>query len=866
MSEQLFRSNIPITPGSQVYLKRPRIDLLLEKAWQNPVIIVAGGAGFGKTYAVYSFVKQCNTKTAWIQLSERDNIDEHFWENFVAAISVMSGDIAQKLAAINFPDTEQQFERYLGIPRGSIVPGEKYIVVYDDMHLLNDKPVLRFLERTITSPFPNIVSIIISRTEPALNLMKMESKGLLARITEEDLRFTREEMVSYFRLLDVKLPPQAAAAVYQDTEGWAFAIHLAGLFLKNAFPNRGTMPDAGYMPSVIRPNIFKLIESEVMAPLPEALQRFLIKLSLVERLAPELLIEIAGNSALIKDMARLGSYIRFDTYLNAYRIHHLFLDYLKGRQNCLSAKEKIDVWEKTAAWSMANNQKMDAISCYEKAGNYAGIVSVLYSLPLILPDRLAQYVLDLMDRSPQSIYRDYPLNIIIRNRILISLGRYEQAKKELMQIIPLVRQMPESPGKHRILMGCNMHLGFIGFIDVMRTRNYDFLESFREAARESRLMGNYVPRPPVNGVSMGSHACRVMLPQPEEIEKIIDLIKEAVPCASEAMGGCMSGMYELARGEFAFFRGEADRAEKFLLEGLRRGRENAQYEIENRALFYLLRIYLGQARISEIRYILGQLEAELDLPFFMTRYLYYDIVTGWYYIQTGQTGRVASWLKNDYEENELNFGARVLERLVRAKFYLYEKRYPAVLATLENFGGGESLLMGNIETKALEAVCRYQSRDREGAFRVLAEACELAAPAGLFFPFVELGKDMRTLTSAALKQENLPLPRDWLERINREASSYAKKLFFVAEQPRDGAERKFAGEGAALSRREMEILRSLCQGLTRKEMARVSSISINTVKSTIRSIYNKLGAVNRADAVRIATEMNLSAERQIPGQ
>jgi LuxR family maltose regulon positive regulatory protein len=47
-------------------------------------------------------------------------------------------------------------------------------------------------------------------------------------------------------------------------------------------------------------------------------------------------------------------------------------------------------------------------------------------------------------------------------------------------------------------------------------------------------------------------------------------------------------------------------------------------------------------------------------------------------------------------------------------------------------------------------------------------------------------------------------------------------------------------------------LEGLAQGLTREEIARNLSISVNTVKSAVRSVYNKLGAVNRADAVRIA--------------
>ncbi|MDR1566625.1 MAG: LuxR C-terminal-related transcriptional regulator [Treponema sp.] len=853
MAEQLFHGFTPMASGNQVNLERPQIDRLLEQAIRNPLVTVVAGAGYGKTYAVYSFLKKNNFRTAWLQFSERDNIGSRFWENFVSAVWSISRKSAASLMELGFPVTEEHFERYLMIPRNDVIPEQKYIFVYDDLHLITDKTVLRFLERSITSPFPNITSILISRTEPPLNLMKMVSKGLLNQITEEDLRFSQEEMVSYFKLLGLNPSIQTSASIYRDTEGWAFAIHLAGLSLKNA------PPGAAYVSQALKSNIFRLLESEVMSPLQPELQRLLIKLSLIERLAPNLLKEIAGGAFPDNALESIGSFVRFDTYLDAYHIHHLFMDYLKGRQHELNGEEKKEVWFKTAAWCAANDQKMDAISYYEKTGDYSKIVGIVYTLPLLLPTHIARFILEMMDRAPESIYRDYPLCIIIRNRILISLGRFEQSRKELLEILPALRDLPESPEKHRLLMGCNINLGFIGFITAMYSGRYDFMGFFREAAAESRLMGNYVSRPPINGIVLSSYVCRVIDPRPGEMEKTIDTIREMAPYAAEAMGGCMSGMYELARGEFAFFRGDTGEAEKLCLEALRKARDKDQYEIENRALFYLLRIYLSQGNAGETGDILRQLEAELELPYYLNRYSHYDIVTGWYYIQTQQRELAAPWLKSDYEESELNTRAQGLEKLVRARYFLGEKRCPAAIASLENRGDVEPLLMGNIEMKALEAVCRYQLRDREGAFSVLAEAYELASPSGLFMPFTELGKDMRTLADSALKEGAPAIPREGLEKIKRDAANYAKKIFTLSEEFRPAAMRR--GDdlpvNAVLSRREYEVLKGFSQGLTREEIASASSLSINTVKSVIRSIYNKLGAVNQADAVRIATEMGI---------
>jgi DNA-binding NarL/FixJ family response regulator len=64
-------------------------------------------------------------------------------------------------------------------------------------------------------------------------------------------------------------------------------------------------------------------------------------------------------------------------------------------------------------------------------------------------------------------------------------------------------------------------------------------------------------------------------------------------------------------------------------------------------------------------------------------------------------------------------------------------------------------------------------------------------------------------------------------------------------------------EGALLGRlsvRERDILQHMIQGGTNKEIARQLEVQEITVKVHLRNIYRKLGAANRAQAVRIALE------------
>ncbi|MBF0335032.1 MAG: response regulator transcription factor [Alphaproteobacteria bacterium] len=57
---------------------------------------------------------------------------------------------------------------------------------------------------------------------------------------------------------------------------------------------------------------------------------------------------------------------------------------------------------------------------------------------------------------------------------------------------------------------------------------------------------------------------------------------------------------------------------------------------------------------------------------------------------------------------------------------------------------------------------------------------------------------------------------------------------------------------ALLSDRERQVLGLLIQGLTNKEIARQLDLAEITIKIHLRNVYRKIGAANRAQAVRIA--------------
>jgi LuxR family maltose regulon positive regulatory protein len=288
--------------------------------------------------------------------------------------------------------------------------------------------------------------------------------------------------------------------------------------------------------------------------------------------------------------------------------------------------------------------------------------------------------------------------------------------------------------------------------------------------------------------SLSSYVCRVSVPDQGEIEKYIEANAGMVSYITQSMGGLYAGLDDLARAEYAFFKTDTVNAEQFAKAAFRKAQEAHQYEIENRALYYLIRISLYHGSHDKIKKYLQLLENQLSQKDYLNRDIYYDIVTGGFYLHVGQPGKVASWLKNDFEESDLNSLTYGLETMVRAKYHFYQGRYQAALAVIRSavplanqkgiysYGG---FLFGKITFKLLEALCLYHTKDIPGAITALEAAYELESPNGLDMPFIEMGRETAALAAAALKTDCQTtcchIPREWLEKIRRAASAYARK-------------------------------------------------------------------------------------------
>ncbi len=163
-----------------------------------------------------------------------------------------------------------------------------------------------------------------------------------------------------------------------------------------------------------------------------------------------------------------------------------------------------------------------------------------------------------------------------------------------------------------------------------------------------------------------------------------------------------------------------------------------------------------------------------------------------------------------------------------------------------------------IETLALEALALAQAGDGARAHERLGAALAQAAPEGFVALFADLGTPMADLLSQNLARRVATDPlRPYLTRLlHAFAGDQLEQAPQIGiEQPAQRAIGNTSLE--ALTERELEVLRLFAAGMTSPEIAEHFVVSINTVKTQLKSIYSKLAAHSRAEAIARARALHL---------
>ncbi|HSR34033.1 MAG TPA: AAA family ATPase, partial [Anaerolineae bacterium] len=376
LTTKLYRPRI-----SGELVARPRLVERLEARRDRPLTLVSAPAGYGKTTLVSDWLEACDCPTAWLSLEEDDNDLVRFLTYLLAAVETMFPNAVTEtrslLDAAGMPPP-------LVLSRGLINELDRvecpFILVLDDYHHIDDVSVHDLLNELLTHPPPPMHLVLISRTDPPLNLAQLRARRQVTEVRTNELRFTKAETAAFVQQeMGMPVDDRAVTALLQRMEGWVTGLRLLTLSLRH----RGSVDIS---PARLSGNVSYVMDylvAEVLDNQPPAIYDCLLRTAILDRISAPLCeavcfdeAETPGSSfgtarsevdaggmsgqAFVAWLLENNPFlVRLDDSGEWYRYHHLLRELLQSRLEQRLGVDGIAALHRRASAWFARNHLMD---------------------------------------------------------------------------------------------------------------------------------------------------------------------------------------------------------------------------------------------------------------------------------------------------------------------------------------------------------------------------------------------------------------------------------------------------------------------------------------------------------------------------
>ncbi len=385
------------------------------------IVLFCAPAGYGKTtlLAVEASRLPADHAVAWISADAGDDLQrltectlaalepyDPPWRTAPEALLATLGrgtEDAQREVAAEVINTLDACE----VSRG--------LIVFDDLHRVEDPAFFRFLDRLIERMSPRWTLALTSRTEPPLSLSRMRANGSIAEFRQLHLQFARDEA----RRLAAQsgLAEAAADRLFDRIQGWPAGLRIGiGAVLAGAASSRDQQasplpaPTERALRAVERP-VFDYLVSEVLGQLPPDLTDFLLRASVLPELEAVRCAEVTGRGdaePMLDEIERLGLFVDvLDAPTRALRLHDLFRDALQ-QQLRRQQPDVLDALRRRAAatepdWVRRVALLLDAGEVAEAAAIMYDQAPVLIATtgPASVENLFARFPTEFLARSPE---------------------------------------------------------------------------------------------------------------------------------------------------------------------------------------------------------------------------------------------------------------------------------------------------------------------------------------------------------------------------------------------------------------------------------------------------------------------------------
>jgi LuxR family transcriptional regulator, maltose regulon positive regulatory protein len=882
----ILASKITVPGVPDWAVPRPRITKLIAEGTRwCPLTVVTGPPGAGKTMALALWAAAEAGRVAWVSLDDYDNQPGVFWAYVTAAVRRSGAAVPRAPSAA--PRGRAADHAFLLRLASALAAQEPPVtLVIDDLHVLTEPEVRSELDFMLRNVGPALRVVISARADPLLPLHRYRLAGELTEIRARDLEFSTAEAGLLMAQHGCKLSAGSLECLTRRTEGWAAGLRLAAISM-DSHPD----PDQFVQELITEDSALTgyLVE-EVLSTQPPEVREVLLSTSILEQVSAEAASELTGDE-------RAGAILSAAAHANAfvqpagdgwYRYQTLFAEVLRLKLRHEYPGRITALHRRAARWYERNGSLTDAVRHATQAGDWPLAASMVIdglAIGEIIDPRGGRSLAAEFRGMPHSDAWTEPQPYLISAAAAVAAGQPESAAAALDAADRILERRPTGQEAAGQLAAAVIRL-------AAARRTGDLQAAVAAASRAEALVSKVAdgPGPPARHGRIRARMladCGAVELWSGHLDEAARILDSAAAAAATAGGeheraGCLG---QLALVEA--LRGRLRRAAKLATEAAAVAGEqqspaphqaSAQHQTPT-AHAALAWVHLERGELREARGRLRQVDAALGVS--------PDRLVGAVACLTAAGVGLAEG-RGDVAEQ---FVAKArsgwsVPAWLEQRLSLAESRAcvaagdsRAALAAAERAGRDAPLAAAVALAHAWAA-----AGDGANARRVLAPALAVGeAPervqlqawlvdARLSYGSGDDVRGRRSLASALrlAEREQLRLPfvleRGWIGPLLRRDPDLARahrRLFTPARRHDQPPARPGPPEPATvtavepLTEREREVLRHVSGMLNTAEVASEMYISVNTVKSHLKSIYRKLAAAHRGEAVRRARQLEL---------
>ena len=908
METPLLQTKLYVPPARSELVSRPRLIERLSAGLRRKLTLVSAPAGFGKTTLVSDWIARIQSpqsairdRVAWLSLNESDNESTRFLTYLIAALQTIearqepAGNIgSDALSALQSPQPPPA-EVILTILINEIaaIP-DRIVLVLDDYHLIEATSIHEALTFLLEHLPPQMHLVIATRDDPHLPLARLRARGQLAELRAAELRFTSSETAEFLnRAMGLNLSTEDITALDTRTEGWIAGLQLAAISLQ------GRDDTSRLIQSFTGSHRFVLdyLIEEVLEQQSESVQTFLLRTAVLGRLAGPLCDALTGQdngqaTLEILDHANLFV-VPLEEERRWYRYHHLFAELLQQRLNAAHPNLIDDLHAKAMIWYEANGHFSEAIHHALAREDAKSATRLIEKGALEALERSdLRFILNWVDRLPDNEPIEHPWLFVYHSWALLLTGQVgavgprlentewlldsisdeDETKKQemtgyiagLKAILALwqrdfgkgldyANQAIANLSANNWIRGyCAIVMGsaFWGNGNLIASK-----DAFAESSSVGKSSGNKMLE--VSGACNLAHSLELE----GHLQLAVNLFQDSFQLA-EQDGRVLpvAGYIHIELARVLYELNELDLAGDHLVEGIKLCQRLADGRAEGIGHCLLARVHLAEGDFDSVVNSIQNAEQADPSPdtSFDLRGGEYPQIRLW--LKEKKLKEVDTWLEESgVNVDSVSFFKTKLTYTMHARALVaLGREHPDgtflndaldLLEDLLEMAGNNGWGSKVIEILALQALALQEEGDTAQAMVTLERALALAEPEGFIRTFVDEGPPMARLLYEAASCG-----------IALEHTRRLLAAFPVAEPERTAPSKPQAPRPELvepLSERELEVLHLVAEGLTNREVAARLYLSLNTVKSHTRSIYGKLGAHNRTQAVARARALGV---------